>query len=290
MVKLSIIVPVYNSEKFLEKCVKSILAQTIYDFEVLLINDGSNDNSLTICRDFALSDSRIRVFNQQNSGQSKARNVGLENAKGEYIAFVDSDDWVDSDFFEKLIAACDKYDADVSCGSIIRERKFSNKFRINYTSENVYIYPQKKIDVAKVPDMCYVWNKVYRRSYLDSIGLKFIEGMFFEDVDFVTRAVFYSNKIVTVPGTYYHYWTNVNSTVKTMRKSDKKCYDSLLAKKYVLDFFRQHNLTSGTENLVRKKKCFKVFGLTILKTYEWETRKIYYLFGIIPILERYSYA
>ena len=290
MVKLSIIVPVYNCEKFLEKCVKSIQSQTVSGIEILLVNDGSTDSSLSICRSFALEDLRIRVFNQQNSGQSRARNVGLENANGEYIAFVDSDDWVDSDYFEKLISACDKHEADVACGSIIRERKYSNKFRINYTSENIYVSPQEKIDAAKVPDMCYVWNKVYRRSFLDFIELKFIDGMYFEDVDFVTRAIYYSNKIVTVPGTYYHYWTNGNSTVKTMRKSDKKRYDSLLSKKYVLEFFRQHNLTSGARNLIRKKNCVKIFGLTILKSYEWETKKVYYLFGVIPILEKITYA
>ena len=138
--------------------------------------------------------------------------------------------------------------------------------------------------------MCYVWNKVYRRDFLESIDLKFIEGMYFEDVDFVTRAVYYSNKLVTVPDTYYHYWTNCNSTVKTMRKSDKKRYDSLLSKKYVLEFFKQHNLTSRTRNLIRKKNCLKLFGVTILKSYEWETKKVYYLFGIIPILEKITYA
>lgn len=289
-IELSIIVPVYNSEAYLERCIKSLLAQKLTNIEVLLINDGSTDNSLEICRKFEVEDTRVKVFNQENSGQSRARNLGLENALGEYITFTDSDDWVDDDYYAKLVDAARRNDADVACGSIIRERKNSNKFRINYIEEKCYIYPQEKIDAACVPDMCYVWNKVYKASFLKEIKLKFIEGMFFEDVDFVTRAVYFSNKIVTVPGVYYHYRVNLNSTVKTMRKSDKKRFDSILSKKYVLEFFRKHNLTSRSRNLIKKKNCIKCFGLTILKIYEWETRKVYYLFGAIPIMEKISYA
>lgn len=290
IIKLSIIVPVYNAEKYLEKCVVSLQNQMVDSVEILLINDGSTDNSLDICNKLAANDKRIKVFTQKNSGQSKARNVGLDNACGEFITFVDSDDWVDSDYYAKLIDAAERNDADVACGSIIRERRHSRKFRINYTSEVCYTYPQEKIDAARVPDMCYVWNKVYKSSYLNDLKLRFIEGMFFEDVDFVTRAVYFSNKIVTVPGTFYHYWTNSKSTVKTMHKSDKKRLDSIISKKYVLDFFKKHNLTSRPRNLIRQKNCIKFLGLTILKTYEWETKKVYYLFGVIPIIEKLSYA
>lgn len=289
-IKLSIIIPVYNAEEFLYKCVESVLNQTHSNIELILVDDGSKDNSLSICNDFAQKDMRVKVFAQENSGQSKARNVGLDNSTGSYIAFVDSDDWIDEDYFELLLKASLKYDADVACASIIRERQAMSKIRLKYSEENVYTDPQEKIDVAHVPDMCYVWNKVYKKSFLDKISLRFVEGMFFEDVDFVTRAVYFSNKIVTVPNTYYHYWTNINSTVKTMRKSDKKRKDALVSKENVLKFFREHNLTSKAGNLVKKKNSFKIFGFTVFKIYEWETRKVYYLFGSIPILEKISYA
>jgi len=289
-VKLSIIVPVYNAELYLEKCVKSLLSQNIKNLEIILVDDGSKDSSLDICHKLASADSRIRVFHQENSGQSKARNVGLDNASGEYVAFIDSDDWVDADYYEKLMNACIKYDADVSCASIIRERKHTRKFRVNYKTEKIFEKPQEKIDVARVPNMCYVWNKVYKKSFLESINLRFVEGMFFEDVDFVTRAVYFSNKLVTVPDTYYHYWTNGVSTVKTMRKSDKKCADSLKSKEMVLRFFKEHNLTSNPKYLIKRKTCMKLFGVTILKCYEWEARKVYYLFGAVPVFEIFSYA
>ena len=289
-VKLSIIVPVYNAEEFLEKCVNSLINQTIKDIEIILINDGSTDKSLELCKSFEQKDERIKVFNQVNSGQSKARNVGLDNACGEFISFMDSDDWADNDYYQKLVETAQKHDAEVSCASIIREKKHSSKYRILYRKEIEYFQPQAKIDAAKSPDMCYVWNKVYKKSLIDRLSLRFIEGMIFEDVDFVTRAVYYSNKIVTVPNTYYHYWANENSTVKTMRKSDKKRSDSLAAKKYVLKFFKDHNLTSNSVNLIKKKHCTKLFGITIMKMYQWETKRIYYLFGVIPILEKITYA
>ncbi len=290
MIKLSIIVPVYNAEEFLEKCLMSLKNQTLKDIEILLVDDGSTDNSYEICKSFEASDSRIRVFKQENSGQSAARNRALSVSKGEYIAFTDSDDWVDCDFYEKLLEAAIRYGADIACGSVIREKKSAGKIRVNYKEEKVYLRAQEKIDAAGVPNMCYVWNKVYRAGFLKSIDLRFVNGMVFEDTDFVTRAVYYSNKIVTVPNTYYHYWTNENSTVRTMRSSDKKRLDSLRSKKSVLEFFEKHKLTSNPKNLVKKKDCVKFLGLVILKTYEWETRKVYYLFGFIPILEKVSYA
>lgn len=289
-IKLSIVVPVYNAEEYLEKCLNSLVNQTIKNIEIILVNDGSTDNSLKICERFAQTDSRIKIFNQINSGQSKARNVGLDNASGEYVSFMDSDDWADLDYYEKLVNTAEKHNAEVSCASIIREKKHTKKMRINYKKETEYSQPQAKIDAAKSPDMCYVWNKVYKRELIEKLNLRFIEGMIFEDVDFVTRAVYFSNKIVTVPNTYYHYWANDNSTVKTMRKSDKKRADSLVAKKSVLKFFKEHNLTSNSVNLIKKKHCTKLFGITIMKMYQWETKRVYYLFGIIPVLEKITYA
>lgn len=290
MIKLSIIVPVYNAEEFLENCLISLHNQTIKDIEIILVDDGSTDKSLEICNSFAMLDARIKVLEQENSGQSVARNRALEMASGEFITFTDSDDWVDEDFYEKLLDAAIRYKADIACGSVIREKKSAGKIRINYNEERVYIKAQEKIDAAGVPNMCYVWNKVYRAEFLKSINLRFVNGMVFEDTDFVTRAVYFSNKIVTVPNTYYHYWTNENSTVRTMRSSDKKRLDSLRSKKSVLEFFAKHKLTSDPKNLVKKKDCVKFLGLVILKIYEWETKKVYYLFGLIPILEKVSYA
>jgi len=115
--KISIIVPIYNSEKYLRKCINSLLCQSYSNLEIILVNDGSKDKSGEICEEYALLDSRIKVIHTENCGQASARNTGLTVAKGEYIGFVDSDDWVDNDMYETLINMIGKYDADIAeCG------------------------------------------------------------------------------------------------------------------------------------------------------------------------------
>ena len=110
---ISIIVPVYNAEKYLHRCVDSILAQTFTDFELLLINDGSKDNSGKICDEYAAKDPRVRVFHKENGGVSSARNMGLDNAKGEWVTFVDSDDWLVHNIYEKMLHKLVEENADL---------------------------------------------------------------------------------------------------------------------------------------------------------------------------------
>lgn len=102
--KISIIVPVYNAERYLHRCIESILAQTFKDFELLLIDDGSKDNSGYICNEYAGKDERVKVWHKENGGVSSARNVGLDNVKGEWVTFVDSDDYISSNYFDNLLA------------------------------------------------------------------------------------------------------------------------------------------------------------------------------------------
>ena len=111
---ISLVIPVYNVEKYLDKCMESVLAQTYDNYEVILVDDGSTDNSGKMCDEYAERDSRVTVYHQKNSGVSVARNVGIENAKGEFISFIDSDDWVDESYLEKLVNAQIKYNADLT--------------------------------------------------------------------------------------------------------------------------------------------------------------------------------
>ena len=113
--KISVIVPVYNVEQFLPRCINSILAQTFTDFEVLLINDGSADNSGRICDEYAKKDNRIRLFHKGNGGVSSARNIGLKNVKGELICFIDSDDYLDKKFLQRMVKAMEENDVDLVC-------------------------------------------------------------------------------------------------------------------------------------------------------------------------------
>ena len=123
MEKVSIIVPVYNVEKYLECCLESLINQTLKDIEIICVNDGSTDNSGKILENYAAKDNRIKVIHQVNGGQAAARNNGLNAVNGKYINFIDSDDWVDLDFIEKLYDAAERNSADIAVASIIRKKK-----------------------------------------------------------------------------------------------------------------------------------------------------------------------
>lgn len=181
MPELSIIVPVYKVEKYLPKCIDSILAQTFTDFELILVDDGSPDRCGEICDEYAGKDSRIRVIHQKNQGVSVARNAGLDIAKGKYIGFVDSDDWIEPKMYETMISTAEKEQSDiVICG--IR----------HYNEENVFIYDELtafgKYNNEQMLKYLYsmpnilggcIWNKIYRFSKIKKIrykrGIAFVE-------------------------------------------------------------------------------------------------------------------
>lgn len=135
--KVSIIMPVYNVEKYLKKCLNSLINQTLDDIEIICVNDGSTDNSDKILQEFAQKDSRIKILTQSNKGQSVARNLAIENANGEYLGFVDSDDWVDLDYFEKLYNIAIKYDCDIACAGFKRCGNLKSSIRKHYTDIKV---------------------------------------------------------------------------------------------------------------------------------------------------------
>ena len=160
--KISVIVPVYNVDRYLEICIDSLINQTYDNLEIILINDGSTDDSKLICEKYLKLDKRIKLINQKNKGVSSARNNGIRNSSGEYIVFVDSDDWVDLDYFERLYNAAKKYDSDIALATNIRVGKRKSKKRLNITEETVVSGLQDKFDI------CQQWknecptNKIYR--------------------------------------------------------------------------------------------------------------------------------
>ena len=127
-IAVSVIVPIYNVEKFLKRCLDSIINQTLKDIEIICVNDGSTDGSAEILDQYKNLDNRIIVLNCKNQGPSVARNTGMKIARGEYVSFVDSDDWIDNDFLEKLYVAAKKHDADAACTYINRVYKLNSFF------------------------------------------------------------------------------------------------------------------------------------------------------------------
>ena len=181
MVKVSIIVPVFNVEQFLGKCLDSLVNQTLKDIEIICVNDGSTDNSLEILNNYAKQDLRIKIINKKNSGLSTARNTGMKIAQGKYIGFVDSDDWVDLDFYEKLYNSAIKNNADIAVSEIYEvhwNRKFyKQKFEKEKCIENI----EEKFYTLNIPEYSYVWNKIYKRTKIEKYNFQFIPNLYYED-------------------------------------------------------------------------------------------------------------
>ena len=188
-IAVSIIVPVYNVEKYLKRCLDSLINQTLSNIEIICINDGSKDCSGNILTEYALKDERIIVIDQENAGVSIARNVGMEVAKGEYIGFVDSDDWVDLDYFEKLYNSAKQNNCDIAVAGVIRLNKFKRKFYLNYDKLIITNDKDKKFELCDIPEQGCVWNKIYQTNLLKSFNLKFEEGIYYEDAIFSPQAL-----------------------------------------------------------------------------------------------------
>ena len=277
MTKISIIIPDYNCEKYVAKCVDSLLRQTLNDIEIILINDGSTDNSLGILKQY--NDNRIKIITKANGGQSSARNVGMEIAKGEYIGFVDSDDWVAPDYYEKLYNTAIKYHADIAMSDFVRIGVRKYKVRLNITEEKVYERIENKIKAANALKEGCVWNKIYKRNILSN--LRFCEGMFFEDGPFTLRALYACNKLVTVPGTLYFYFQNPLSTVKTMDR--KKRLDKQKSKADMLEFIKLNNINIEDKSYWAVYKTYTLFNIVLLTLQKSINTKRFMLFGVIPL-------
>lgn len=272
MPKISVIIPVYNCELYIERCLESLLNQTLQDLEIILVDDGSKDNSLKVISKF--SDSRIKQISQENQGQSKARNAGLDIATGEFIGFVDADDWVDLDFYEKLYNAAVNNDSDIAMADFVRKGPNKHKLRLNLKEEKVYDSIEDKIKIANALKEGCIWNKIYKREILN--GLRFNEGMYFEDGPFTLRALFNANKLVTVADTFYYYYVNHKSTVKTM--NSKKQNDKIKSRQEMLQFIKDNNI--NVEDRSFWAVCKKYKFLTVMESIK---SKKYLLFNVLPI-------
>lgn len=288
MTKLSIIVPVYNVEKYLPKCLESLIKQTLKDIEIICVNDGSIDNSLAILKEFASKDSRIRIIDNQHQGVAKTRNTGIEQSTGEYIGFVDSDDYIDIDFFEKLYNSATKSNSDIAIASILKHKNFFNIYNAKYTKEETAITIQDKIKLCedKKHFFFYAWNKIYHSGFIKENNIKFSEGQIYEDVMFAIKALYYSNKIISVYGTKYHYIEHENSLTKYKDKTGEKEHDLIKAYSELQEFCNSKNIEiSERLNYYTKEN----FGF-ILNLYKGKYQSKIQLFNIFTIATISNYS
>lgn len=284
MAKVSVIVPVYNVEKYLKRCLDSLINQTLSDIDIICINDGSKDSSLQILEQYAQKDSRIVIYNQENSGLSVARNTGLEHASGEYIGFVDSDDWVDLDFYEKLYKSAKNNNADIAVADFIREHPNKKPKRLKLKEEKIYTTPEDKFMICKVHREGCVWNKIYRTEFIHSINLKFVPKMYYEDRDFTIRSLYFSKKLVTTPNTYYRYFVNPKSIVNKRRNYIQDEH-YILVRQQVLQFIKEHNIKVPDGLYKAEIYRYKLFGKTLFTIKESINTKYIFLFGKIQIFK-----
>lgn len=207
---VSVIVPVYNVEQYIQRCITSILNQTYKNIELILIDDGSTDRSGEIC-DTYKHDSRVKVLHKENGGQASARNRGLDIAKGSWITFVDSDDFITPDYVEYLLMLCKKYSVPISqCGAVRgTDAVFPiDRTQIREVKWNIHdLYSSSTRDFRGI-----VWAKMYSREIIGD--LRFPEGYIFEDEDFAFKVSYFAGEMVISNRHLYYYYMTDNSTIR----------------------------------------------------------------------------
>ena len=283
--KLSIIVPVYNTAGYLEQCVNSLLAQPIPedDFEILLVNDGSIDQSLDVMQRFLIENPDIiEIIDTENGGQGRARNLALDVAQGDYIGFADSDDWVADDMYARLLTEAEETDADIAV---------CNAYSVSGSEQTVMNARPQGTDISAAGS---VWNKIFRRSLVGNI--RFPEGVWYEDFAFSAKLLLLSQKTVFLEEPLYYYRASHPSTMRNQNavknldiltvmddvaafagEKGKDAVDFFIINHILVDAIKRVNL----QNSLDKKKVIRTLrdyvkvhipDLDACKAYQAETR------------------
>lgn len=285
MVKVSIIIPVYNVEKYIRRCIDSVKKQTLKDIEIICVDDGSPDGCPAILDSCAQTDPRIKVIHQKNKGQGGARNTGVENACGEYITFLDSDDVMEPNFAEKMYLAATRHGADIASSGILKIRPKGTRGSSSYKEEICTDDPCEKFRLCNCPPDFYTTNKLYRREMLLREGLRYREKVFYEDVYFLTMALIQSGKFVTVPDTYYSYIIRGNSTTKGTQ-TPKKQHDKYLAHKEFISLCDKYGILVPRRYRNITKRFTALGPVTVWKVKENDRYTTYRLFDFIPVWKK----
>jgi len=213
MSKVSVIVPAYKVENYIDECILSIVGQTYKDLEIILVDDGSPDRCGQICDEWAKKDERIHVFHTENKGLCSARNLGTEKSSGEYIVFVDGDDWLSPDYIEKLFECISNTSADIAmCSSISEWQNVSRPASHLPGDEKIFSAEEfSKAFLVYLGAYSVVWNKMFHRKFLEEI--KFESGRYFEDTYFIGDMMQKVKQIAYIPNTLYHYRMRKSSII-----------------------------------------------------------------------------
>lgn len=264
---ISVIVPAYNVEDYLERCLDSICQQTYKDLEIIIINDGSTDKTEQIAKHYACQDKRIKVISQRNKGLAGARNTGIFHSHGQYIGFIDSDDWIPRDYYEKLLGLLKQENADVVTTDIIRikdESEVIDNRALQYVvleGENILMNYMRSAVEGKV-ERISACSKLYNANVIGNS--RFEEGRIYEDIDFNWEIYNKAMRVVIATGVYYYYYINIKSITKT--KFSKSVFDLVYAAEVIvnncssnnyelLKLIRQYRARADFSVFVRMLKC-----------------------------------
>lgn len=236
-IMLSIIVPVYNVELYLEKCLSSIFASNITDYEVVVINDGTKDNSEQIILKYVEKyKDRITYISKENTGLSDTRNIGISIAKGKYIAFVDSDDYIEPNMYELMLNKAVKRDFDVVAADVRLVYENNNKEELVSSRYEKDLFDKEEIKKSMLVQYPVVWNKIYKKSLLD--GIAFSKGVWYEDMEFVLKLYPRIKSIGVVKEPLYNYLQRGNSITYTY---NDKLYDIINNMNKVIDYYKAND-------------------------------------------------
>lgn len=254
MINVSVIIPLYNAENYIRDCVLSLLAQTLTNFEIIIVNDGSTDGSVAAISDLIEQQEKIHLINKKNNGAAAARNTGLEAAKGKYISFVDHDDWVAPDFLKNRVQICEKHQLDILCstyqeihkdGRIYQRQLKSEILQLStepYTSgAALYLKQIKAYDYIPM-----IWSYFYRRGFLEENEFRFTEGVIHEDEDFTPRVLLAAKRANVFESFDYTYHRDrENSVIATRAASSAADLAKMLER-----FISYNQQLSGEERKV----------------------------------------
>ncbi len=282
--KVSVIIPVYNVETYLPRCLESLIVQTLEDIEIICVDDESTDGSLALLRSYAAREPRMKVLTQKNKRQGGARNTGLDIARGEYVLYIDSDDWIDPDYCEVLYRAAVRHDADVAVGAIRKDRVSPplSKWVIRFDEERVVEDLAEKFAVCQCPPDFHPVNKMLRREALLRAGFRFREYAQYEDVEYVMQILGELGRLVTVAGPTYHYVVHEGSTVKGHQTVEKQL-NKYHAHKAFVAYADKKGLQLKPKHRNLTKRFWTLGGITVLKLKDQDGRLVWRLFDFLPI-------
>ena len=280
-IKISILVPIYNVEQYLEQCLDSLAGQTLKDIEIICINDGSTDNSLKIIKRYLEKDERFLVIDKKNTGYGDSMNRGLGIAKGEYIGIVEPDDFIELNAFEKLYYFANKTKADIVRANYYHYTKGKNQKK-NYITPNV---AKKNTDAKSTPELFRfppaIWSAIYRRDFIENWNITFLStpGASYQDTGFYFKTLISAQKIFLLEDAFLHYRTdNNNSSVK----SDKKVFEIIAEHQSIREFIEANKMDVFYLQIMQSAKFANY--LWNIKRLPWKSAKKF-IYKIRPELE-----